>query len=77
MTKEQESMLAGEDGEAAAKLLELIVALGEVFEAERLVSVESAHISGVSYKNLGAAGLEWLKEQACAGPSASRMSCPR
>ncbi len=46
-------MLGGEEGSAAAKLLELLVALGEVFGAERLVPVESAHISGVSYKNLG------------------------
>jgi predicted aconitase len=63
-------MLAGEDGLAAAKLLELLVALGEVFEAERLVPVESAHISGVSYKNLGEAGLEWLEEQANLGARA-------
>lgn len=70
LTKEQESMLAGGDGEAAAKLLELIVALGEVFGAERLVPVESAHIAGVSYKNLGEAGLEWLVEQADLGARA-------
>jgi hypothetical protein len=63
-------MLAGEEGPAAAKLLELIVALGEVFGAERLVPVESAHISGVSYKNLGEAGLEWLEEQADLGAKA-------
>ena len=70
LTKEQEAMLAGEDGSAAAKLLELIVALGEVFGAERLVPVESAHVSGVSYKNLGEAGLEWLEEQADLGARA-------
>jgi predicted aconitase len=63
-------MLDGEEGPAAAKLLELLVALGEVFEAERLVPVESAHISGVSYKNLGEAGLEWLEEQADLGARA-------
>ena len=63
-------MLAGEESPAAAKLLELLVALGEVFDAERLVPVESAHISGVSYKNLGEAGLEWLEEQADLGARA-------
>jgi len=70
LTKEQEAMLAEEDGPAAAKLLELIVALGEVFGAERLAPVESAHVSGVSYKNLGEAGLEWLEEQADLGARA-------
>lgn len=44
--------------------MELLVALGDVFGAEKLVQVESAHISGVSYKNLGEAGTEWLEEQA-------------
>jgi len=70
LTNEQERMLDGEEGPAAAKLLELLVALGEVFEAERLVPVESAHISGVSYKNLGEAGLKWLEEQADLGARA-------
>ena len=60
-------MLAGDEGPAAATLLELIVTLGEVFGAERLVPVESAHISGVSYTSLGEAGLEWLEEQADRG----------
>jgi predicted aconitase len=70
LTSDEERMLNSEEGPAAAKLLELLVALGEVFEAERLVPVESAHISGVSYKNLGEAGLEWLKEQADLGARA-------
>ena len=70
LTKEQEAMLAGEEGPAAAKLLELLVTLGEVFGAERFVAVESAHIAGVSYKNLGEAGTEWLEEQADLGAKA-------
>lgn len=57
-------MLDGEEGPAVAKSMELLVALGEVFEADRLIPVKSAHISGVSYSNLGDAGRNWLKEQA-------------
>jgi len=60
-------MLDGERGDAIRKSMELLVALGEVFDAERLIPVDSAHISGVSYKNLGEAGLEWLEEQANLG----------
>ena len=70
LTKEQEAMLSGSEGAAAAKMLELLVSLGEVFSAEKLVRVESSHISGVSYKNLGEAGLEWLTEQADRGAKA-------
>jgi hypothetical protein len=67
LTRKQERMIAGEEGIAVRKSMELLVALGEVFGAERLVPVESAHISGVSYKNLGEAGTEWLEEQAAMG----------
>jgi predicted aconitase len=70
LTREEEAMLGGEEGPAAAKLLELLVSLGEVFGAERLVPVESAHVSGVSYKNLGESGLGWLEEQAVLGARA-------
>jgi len=63
-------MLDGEEGPAAAKSMELLVALGEVLGAERLVPVESVHISGVSYKNLGDAGLDFLEDQADLGARA-------
>lgn len=64
LTRIEEAMLEGEEGEAVARAMGLLVALGEVFEAERLIEVESAHISGVSYKNLGETGLEFLEEMA-------------
>lgn len=70
LTRVEEAMLEGEEGPAAAKLLQLLVSLGEVFGAEMLVPVKSAHISGVSYKNLGEAGLGWLEEQADLGARA-------
>lgn len=57
-------MLDGEEGPAVAKSMELLVGLGEVFGASRLVPVKSSHISGVSYRNLGEAGLDFLEEQA-------------
>ncbi|MBS7638770.1 aconitase X catalytic domain-containing protein [Candidatus Bathyarchaeota archaeon] len=60
----EEDMLRGEMGPAVARAMELLVALGEVFEAERLVPIEGAHISGVSYKNLDEAGLEFLEDLA-------------
>jgi len=67
LTPEQERMMGGERGDAARKSMELLVALGDVFGASGLVPVESAHISGVSYANLGDAGTEWLEEQADMG----------
>lgn len=53
-------MLAGELGEACAKAMEILVALGKIYGASRLVGVTSAQISGVSYKNIGEAGADFL-----------------
>jgi len=54
-----EQVLAGEQGETKQKMLELLVALGKVFGAERLVPIKSAQVSGASYKTIGKYGLEW------------------
>jgi len=57
-------MLAGEEGRATQKAMQILVALGKIYDAERLVKVSSVQVSGVSYKNLGDAGLEFLSELA-------------
>jgi len=57
---DDERILAGEEGGTRQKMLELIVALGKVFGAERLVPIKSAQVSGASYKTIGKYGLEWL-----------------
>jgi predicted aconitase len=44
--------------------MEILVALGEIYGARRLVPVSSVQVSGVSYKNLGDAGIEFLSELA-------------
>ncbi len=56
----EEKILAGEEGETRQKMLELLVALGTVFGAERLVRIRSAQVSGASYKTIGEYGLAWL-----------------
>ena len=62
LTREEERMLGGEYGYAARKAMEILVALGKIYEAERMVEIKSAQVSGVSYKNLGDEGLEFLEE---------------
>jgi predicted aconitase len=42
-------------------MMELLVGLGTVFGAERLVPIASAQVSGASYKTIGKWGLEWLQ----------------
>lgn len=64
LTKEEKEMLSGKAGHATKKSMEILVALGEIYDADRLVQVSSVQVSGVSYKNLGDAGIEFLKELA-------------
>jgi predicted aconitase len=64
LTKTEEDMLSGKEGRATKKSMEILVALGEIYGAERLVRVSSVQVSGVSYKNLGDAGIEFLRELA-------------
>ncbi|MBU5557467.1 MAG: aconitase X catalytic domain-containing protein, partial [Candidatus Aenigmarchaeota archaeon] len=62
LTKEEESMLNGEQGVACQKSMEILVALGKIFNADRMLDVSSVQVAGVSYHNLGDAGLEFLHE---------------
>lgn len=67
LTAEDDAMLAGDQGPATRKAMEIVVALANIYEAEELVLVVSAQVAGVSYGNLGDAGLEFLREWADQG----------
>lgn len=62
LTKDEEKILGGEEGETRRRAMELLVALGDLDNAERLVPISSAQISGASYKTIGDAGLDFLEE---------------
>lgn len=67
LTNEEQSMLAGDQGKAAQTAMQILAALGRIYGAERTLPVRSVQIAGVSYDNLGEAGLEWLTEMADGG----------
>ena len=64
LTSEEEKMYQGQYGPAVQKSMEILVALGDIYQAEKMVEITSAQISGVSYKTIGDAGLEFLEEMA-------------
>lgn len=64
LNKEEEKMYQGEYGDTVRRSMEIIVALGDIYGAEKLVDITSAQISGVSYKTIGEAGLEYLEDLA-------------
>lgn len=67
-------MLAGEHGPATQKAMQILVGLGTIYGAERMVPVSSVQIAGVSYDNLGEAGLQFLTEMAAGGGQARTLA---
>jgi predicted aconitase len=72
LTNEEESILYGSEGPGAQKAMELLVALGRIYGADRLIPITSAHLSGVSYKTIGEGGISFLEEMS----SNSRVKVP-
>ena len=64
LTRDDEGILDGREGEGKRKAMEILVAIGEINEAQKLVPILSAQVSGVSYKTIGDYGLEFLSEWA-------------
>src|SRR4030067_2814582 len=67
LTLKENEMLSESQGRATQKAMQILVALGEIYGAERMIQVTSVQIAGVSYDNLGEAGLQFLSEMADGG----------
>ena len=67
LEEEEKAILKGARGKAAQISMKILVALGKIYGAERLIPVRSVQVSGVSYANIGEAGLEYLEELASDG----------
>jgi len=61
LTAEEERILNGEKGWAYAVSMKILARLGDLFQADRLIPIKSAHISGVSYKTMGDAPIDFLE----------------
>ena len=62
LTKEEESALKGEHGETMETAYRILVAIGEATDAEKLIPIKWAHLSGVNYNTIGDAGEEFLSK---------------
>jgi predicted aconitase len=70
LTREEEQIYNGEFGWANQLCMRILVRLGELFHATKLIPISSAHVSGVSYKTLGDAPIEFLRNMADSGGKA-------
>ena len=67
LTKREQAMFDGEQGEAAASQWRYSLHSGKSTRAENMIPVTSAQVAGVSYKTIGEAGLEYLQDMATHG----------
>jgi len=62
LTNSEEKALAGEDGESLEIAYRVLVAIGKISNAKKLIPIKWAHVSGVSYLTIGEFGLDFLKK---------------
>ena len=62
LTKEEQEALNGEMGETLQTAYRILLATGEATNAEKLIPIKWAHLSGVNYKTIGDSGEEFLRE---------------
>jgi predicted aconitase len=67
LTQQEEGWLNGDAGPATKRAMEIVVALARIYGANHLLPVKSVQISGVSYRNIGEAGLSFLRQWADEG----------
>jgi len=67
LTEDEKRMLNGEEGEVVKQAMEILVALGNLYGADKLIPVKSAHCAGLSLKSHGIAGMEWAEDMARKG----------
>ncbi len=67
LTDSEKGMRDGEKGEPVRMAMEILLALGKIYGAERLIPTQSAHVAGLSLKSHGLAGTEWAEDLANRG----------
>lgn len=67
LTNAEERILSGENGGVMERMFRLLVRLGEIYGADKMIPVSSAQVAGVSYKSIGDPGVEFLEDYASRG----------
>lgn len=62
LTDEEKAMLGGAQGEIVQKCMKVLVAVGEIYGAKRMLKIKSVHSPGVSYRVTGDAGLHYVQD---------------
>jgi len=67
LNREEEKILEGDEGEVTERMFRLLVRLGDIYAADKMIPVGSVQVAGVSYKSIGDPGTEFLEDMASKG----------
>ena len=67
LTKEENEMLGGKYGYPVQKAMEILVGLGECYDAEKMIPIKSAHLSANNPVSVGDIGIAFVEELASKG----------
>jgi predicted aconitase len=67
LTTEEEQSLQGEQGEAIQLAMSVLVKLGEMYGADRMIRIENVHVDASSYYGISDAGMEFVETLAKMG----------
>lgn len=73
LSDDEKRMLNGDYGQPVKTAMEILVAIGEINSAEKMIPIKSAHVAGLSLKSHGIAGMEWAEDMAKSG---ARVTVP-
>lgn len=64
LTTEEEQSFQGEHGEAIQLAMSVLVKLGEMYNADRMIQIEDVHVDASSYYGISDAGMEFVEKMA-------------
>ena len=64
LQKREQEMLSGKHGPGIKKCMEILLAVGECYGAERMVEISSAHVADMIPSTLGDSGIAFLENLA-------------
>lgn len=67
LTPYEQEMLDGKHGYTIQRCMEILVTLGEIYGAEKMIEINNVHFPGVSYRVAGDAGKNYVKDAAKMG----------
>ena len=67
LTRKEQEMLDGKRGDAVQKAMEILVAVGECYDAEKFVPINSVHLAPANPVNSGKGGVRFVKDMAKRG----------